>query len=590
MSVYRPDVAVLGAVALVLTAGWVWSGSRPVRVTPAREVDPVPAPPARLPWDRFSRFMIVPWLLGVTVVLPALSVVTELALRPDGDDLKRIAAIQKAGATVAEGSIVAVHRLQKEDPEFPKYSGDVTVEVPVRTRDGGVGTGRVEVVNGHLGHQRDAPSFKPVEVLYAPTAPELGGVVDAGNDVGRYARADSPLAFSLPAFGAVIAIVPGGLLLFVLAPRLTQIPPADTAAQALLSDAAGGAAVPAVRARITAARRGDHTSFGSTDGTVRVTSDHKLRFELEDSEVLLGNPAVEPRGLALLAARMGRRPGWLCGARNWRLIRNDQPVVFVTDEGEVAWLKMDREEFQRILAPAAPVQPDPERRTVLSPAPTAVLPGAHWPWLAGMLLSYGLSSYWRCRCPGVPRWGRPSLPGSWPWQPAWYWRGAGRPSPTGRATGRSTKPATRSWARPETGRFLPSAPRRSPGGNNPQARPGRREEPQVRPPDTSSTDARNPPGTARGPPTSAKKGDQVVGEPGGLSRTVRFAGHAAVTQARARARQLSSTRAAGERPGRVRKGAQPYGLEIDQVAGEADGRHPLFPSFDFGGQRHRPAD
>ncbi|MEU9415911.1 hypothetical protein [Streptomyces sp. NPDC048272] len=87
---------------------------------------------------------------------------------------------------------------------------------------------------------------------------------------------------------------------------------------------------------------------------------------------------------------MGQRPGWLCGARNWRLIRNAQPVVFVTDEGEVAWLKMDREEFQRVLAPAAPVQPDLERRTVLSPAPPAVLPGAHWPWLAGMLLSYGL--------------------------------------------------------------------------------------------------------------------------------------------------------------------------------------------------------
>ncbi|MEU9415910.1 hypothetical protein [Streptomyces sp. NPDC048272] len=297
MSVYRPDVAVLGAVALVLAAGWVWSGSRPVRVMSPREVDSVPAPPARLPWDRFSRFTVVSWLLGVMAVLPTLSVVTELALRPDGDDLKRIAAIQKAGAEVAEGSIVAVHRLQKEDLKFPVYSGDVTVEVPVHARGDGVEAGRVEVVNGYLGHQRNAPSFKPVEVLYAPTAPELGGVVDVGNDIARYAKADSPLTFSLPTFGALIAIIPGGFLLLVLAPRRFRIPQADTAAQLLLSDAAGGAALPAVRARIAAARRGEHTSFGSADGTVRVTSDHKLRIQLEDgSEVLLAPRPSSPGG------------------------------------------------------------------------------------------------------------------------------------------------------------------------------------------------------------------------------------------------------------------------------------------------------
>ncbi|MEU9034011.1 hypothetical protein AB0D45_03750 [Streptomyces sp. NPDC048352] len=392
MSVYRPDVVALGAVALALTAGWVWSGSRPVRAASRRQVEPVPAPPTRLPWDRFSRFVILQWLLGLLVLLPAVSVVTELATRPDGDDLRRIAAIQKAGAEVAEGSVVATHRLVKDDPKYPMYSGDVTVEVPLRTRDGAVaGKRRVEVVNGHFGRQAYGVSGQTHQVLYAPTAPELGGVVDYSGNLGRYARTGSLLAFSLPAYGTVFAIIPGGLLLFVLAMKLIPLRPVDAAARTLRDDAAGGAPLPAVRARITAARRADHISLGSVDGTVRVTSDHKLRIELEDgSEVLVGNQDVEPSALALIAARMGARPGWLCGARNWRLIRSDQPVVFVTDEGEVAWLKMAREDFQQVLVPAAPVQPDAERRTVLSPAPSAVVAGAHWPWLTGMLLSYGL--------------------------------------------------------------------------------------------------------------------------------------------------------------------------------------------------------
>ncbi|WP_407841277.1 hypothetical protein ACE1OC_40520 [Streptomyces sp. DSM 116496] len=397
MSVYRPDVAVLGAVALVLGAVWVWSGSRPVPVAAPRQADPAP-PPARLPVEPQWIRRITPWLLGVAVVLPALSVATELAIRPDGDDLRRIAAIQRAGAETAEGKVVDVHRLTRDDPKVAMFSGDVTVEVPVLAPDGQRVTGRVEVRNGHFGMEGGASrrsSPRPMIVLYAPSAPELGGVVDYSGQVGRYAATDSPLAFSLPPYLTVGAFVPGGLLLFIWVMRVTwYAPKADAAARTLREDAAGGSALPAVRARITSARRGDHVSLGDVDGTVRVTSDHKLRFALEDgSEVLAANRGGPPHALALLAATMGERPGWLCGARNWRLIRNSQPVVFVTDEGEVAWLEVDRADFERILAPATPVQPDPNRSTVLAPTPTTVLPGAHWPWLGGLLLSYALATY-----------------------------------------------------------------------------------------------------------------------------------------------------------------------------------------------------
>ncbi|WP_405941108.1 hypothetical protein [Streptomyces sp. NBC_00207] len=59
----------------------------------------------------------------------------------------------------------------------------------------------------------------------------------------------------------------------------------------------------------------------------------------------------------------------------------------------MAWLEVDRADFEQILAPAPPVQPDPNRSTVLAPTPTTVLPGAHWPWLGGLLLSYALATY-----------------------------------------------------------------------------------------------------------------------------------------------------------------------------------------------------
>ncbi|MCY0929199.1 hypothetical protein OTB20_23970 [Streptomyces sp. H27-H1] len=395
MSVYRTDVIVIGGVALVLGAGWVWSGSRPLRLAPPRQIEPVPPPPARLPRRRLR--LLMPWLLGVAVILPALAVVTELALRPDGADLKRIAAIQKAGAEVAEGRIVFARRLAKEDPKVPYYSGDVTVEL--------AGKGSVEVVNGHFGRRWDldqvhemgrtmrevtGPPGKPVQVLYAPTRPDLGGVVDTKVHLDRYEEADSVLALTTPNLVPQIALVPGAILLIVW--MVATWGRADQAARRLRADAADGEALPAVRARITAARRTDHTSFGTVNGTVRVTSDRRLCFTLEDgSEVLAGGGDTAPDGLALLAARLRERPGWLLGARNWRFIRDGQPVVFVTDEGEVAWLTMDREDFERVLASAPPVRPDPQRRTALLPAPTTVVPRAHWPWLGGLLLSYALA-------------------------------------------------------------------------------------------------------------------------------------------------------------------------------------------------------
>lgn len=100
----------------VSEAGRLTPGGRGGR----RPVGRDPSQPARLPVEPLWIRRITPWLLGVAVILPALSVATELAIRPDDDDLRRIAAIQKAGAETAEGTVVSVGRRTWDDPKVAR--------------------------------------------------------------------------------------------------------------------------------------------------------------------------------------------------------------------------------------------------------------------------------------------------------------------------------------------------------------------------------------------------------------------------------------------------------------------------------------
>ncbi|WP_328297875.1 hypothetical protein OG389_08655 [Streptomyces sp. NBC_00435] len=117
---------------------------------------------------------------------------------------------------VADGMVVEVHRLKVNEPKARVLSGDVTVEVPrFGPGEERVGTTRLEVLNGHLGAQRalgdayragqaldgpQGPSATWVPVLYAPTAPRLGGVVDAPGHIERYLGVRLPVRV-LPAAG-----------------------------------------------------------------------------------------------------------------------------------------------------------------------------------------------------------------------------------------------------------------------------------------------------------------------------------------------------------------------------------------------------
>lgn len=82
--------------------------------------------------------------------------------QPHGADLRRIVAIQKAGAEVARGRIGEVHRVEVADSKNRVMRGDVAVEVPLRSAGGGiVGSTRLEVVNGNLGRQEGLCGLTP---------------------------------------------------------------------------------------------------------------------------------------------------------------------------------------------------------------------------------------------------------------------------------------------------------------------------------------------------------------------------------------------------------------------------------------------
>ncbi|MET9803739.1 hypothetical protein [Streptomyces sp. NPDC006368] len=376
---WRVDVVVLGAAALLAAAAWIRVASRCTPSGPPIVADRPPGPPARipLPWLHRLRPFVVFWCL-----LPMPAFFVDLASRPDGADLERVHVFRTEGAQVAQGTIVSVERLTgSPDSVWQTHTGDVTVEV---RRDSG--RERIRVTGAMLGSRRS--SGEQVHVLYQPGKPELGGVIDEGTDLRRYVESSSPFAVAGPTDGGWTTLGLTGIALFVSLCLLGDVRP--HIATRILRDNARSGPLPAVRARITRARRDDHTTLGERDGTTSTTSLHRLTLVCEDGAELYATAEDTPHHeLPTLAAELRDRPGWLCGARDWRLIGGSQPVVFVTDEGEALWLRLDRDTFETVLAPTD-VRPVVDRPVRPVPRRTVVVAAAHLPWLGGLVLAYAL--------------------------------------------------------------------------------------------------------------------------------------------------------------------------------------------------------
>ncbi|MFJ4769032.1 hypothetical protein ACIP88_07945 [Streptomyces uncialis] len=357
----RVDVAVLSGAALLCAGGRVWAARRSAAGDAARPevtAEPggaVPAPPTRLPVrvPRTVRFRLV-LLLGVFVPV----MVIDLAARPDGDHVRLIGAIQRTGAVAAKGTITEITGLRDEAGVNKRryYSGDVTVEVPVR--DPG-GVRKVKAPGAHLATSGSVGD--EVTVLYAPDVPQLGGFVDETGNVALYTGSYAKWAQSPTASGGGFLMLPTLLLALLTLFFVVFGMRRDAAVRVLRADAAGGGPLPAVRARVTGAVRDEYTTAGDTAGRTRTTAERSLRIECADGTRIAVRPDdVHPGGFASLATELAGRPGWLVGAARWRLVPGGQPLAFVTDDGEVLWATGNGEDFATLLGDTA-VATDPGR-------------------------------------------------------------------------------------------------------------------------------------------------------------------------------------------------------------------------------------
>ncbi|GLF94566.1 hypothetical protein [Streptomyces yaizuensis] len=339
----RIDVVVLGGLSLVLMAGWAWAGSRThpgpgvaASLEKVSDASSAPPPPNGIPLRRLPFLGAAFAVVLALVLLPVL--VVELASRPDGGDLRRISAIQKAGAEVRWGQIVSIDNARDSGytpyPDHDFDRADLVLEVP------GPGSEkiRVKAPRAHVPWNDDGKKGDWVEVLYAPSDPAVGGYVDTRDRFLTPYADDSWWSWSLP-IGAgsptlFIVMFPGAVALVVLAFLWHK------ERRLLRSDARAGK-VFARRGRITGTLREEYRGRPSGGGAETTLYRHGLRMRVEDGERRLLNTAQVMNPLVFAWA--GHRDGWLIGSPRWEERPGFQYLAFVTDDGRVLWLTVDRE-------------------------------------------------------------------------------------------------------------------------------------------------------------------------------------------------------------------------------------------------------
>ncbi|MFF0450167.1 hypothetical protein ACFYT4_27900 [Streptomyces sp. NPDC004609] len=378
IAVPRTDVAVSGAVALLCAAAWgvvvFRSGRRAEKPPPPSDRIPspaAPAPPARLPMHRSGAWIRL--LMVLTVVL-LVQFHAELAIRPDGDDARRVSAIQKAGERLAQGTIVS-------------KGAEPVVRAP--GPDGG--TVSVALPGARISSWDDVGDS--IEVLYAPGSPELGGVVEYLHEPDLESLAsDRWWNWSFPhSSGGIVLLLICAIAVLVLWEVATdgRLP---LNAGVLRKDARSGGRLPAVRARVVQAIRTEHTTLGSSAGTTSVDTTLALRVTCENGRsVTLVRHGHLTRNLPAVARELADSPGWLMGPERWKQFKEDErPVVFVADDGRVVWGSLTVDEFKRALAGKA-VQVDRERRGRPFAATATLFPAVHGSVLGLLTLAYLLT-------------------------------------------------------------------------------------------------------------------------------------------------------------------------------------------------------
>ncbi|WP_441248420.1 hypothetical protein [Kitasatospora sp. McL0602] len=328
----RPVYGPLVLLGLASAAGLGWSIAVRARVVEVGEGRPgahpvgTPRPPARLPLPRPG----AGWRHRVYLATLLLLAFAVLATLPSNGVDRRYRAFQRAGAAVTQGRIARPPEQQKTVDHASgkgRHDRHSTAALTVDLPDGHGGHEHVRVPDASADtvfHQGDA-----VTVLYAPGAPGLGGVVDDSEDLAAYL----PGLLRPPAV-PVLALL--GVYAFLMLGWIsTAVSHRGRAKAKVIRDDCAAGPLPAARAEVVAAVRRDTTGPGSRPGTAAVSSEHWLELRCEGRAVELY--LTDPHAAPYLAARLRGRPGWLLAAKRWRLIKDNQPLAFVTDDGEVVW-------------------------------------------------------------------------------------------------------------------------------------------------------------------------------------------------------------------------------------------------------------
>ncbi|MFE2540394.1 hypothetical protein [Actinacidiphila glaucinigra] len=389
----RWDMVAVASAALLLTAAWIWAnhrapkaGFRRTSVTGSGTGRDTPAVPRVLARPRR------PWVFaaGSLVWVWALIALLMLAELPGGADQKVIDQARNAGAVVRTGTVESARhvvvtddgtsikyvtrhgrRYHRTTHHTPAWRADLVMRVPSPH-----GTETVEVEDAVVSH--DPVRGTRFAVLYAPSRPTLGGVVNE-----KTALPPLLSSWAVPDAGLLVLTGIAVFLLLCVLLVISAIDNAGTGMAKMRADAAAGR-VHACRVRIGPAVWQQHAGFKAWSVELKLP-DRMLRLSGHGNLTSSGY-----RELLGVSSRYGGDDAWLCWPLGSGNHDSSTVAVLVLDDGQTVWGKIvirqgGQPADRNFRLPGTNVETSPARTTrPLFPVVSRYRPSVH-PWAVALL-------------------------------------------------------------------------------------------------------------------------------------------------------------------------------------------------------------
>ncbi|SEL57132.1 hypothetical protein [Streptacidiphilus jiangxiensis] len=335
-SALRPrwDVLATGVAALALGFAWLAASRRGPVIgalsTPRDAAAEPPGVPARIPRARGHRILVMALLMALTFGFA----LVQAELLGRGPSYEQVSRLQRAGAVVMVGRVTQPPDLTQHTDWSSKHAVvTYTGDLDLRVDEGHGGTTVIPIHDATL--DVDPAVGDAVDVLTVPGHPELGGYVSSDGSLQQYVPWQTVVTW------------PGGLLLFlllligVLGTFCVVLAFDRTLGRVVREDAVSGP-VPALRVRPKAATRKEKAVPGDRAGTEKVEVTTRIEWVRTDNGRAIVMEIADDVNEVATLIRLAEQPGWLIGARRWKLIKYRFPVVFVSDDGYCVWGSLDR--------------------------------------------------------------------------------------------------------------------------------------------------------------------------------------------------------------------------------------------------------